>query len=249
MLLALLFPGIATSVVAGPTGTFCAAAVVAGLATLDRRPWLAGVFFGLLTTKPHVALLVPVCLVAARRWAALAAFAATGTGLVGASVMAFGMAPWREFVAALPRHMAIVAAGAARWQRMPTVFAAVQHATGAASLAWTLQSLTTLVVAAACAFVWRRTRDAGVRALAITAAMPLVGPYAYDYDTAVLLAPILYLVAAFRAGRGAGRDVVLVVGLWLTPLVLWLGSTAIGSSWVAPCSKRSGARAIGRRLW
>jgi hypothetical protein len=124
--------------------------------------------------------------------------------------------------------MAIVAAGEARWQRMPTVFAAVQHATGATTLAWGLQAATTLVVAATCAFVWFRARDAGTRALALTAGMPLMGPYAYDYDTAVLVAPILYVARALAAGQAGGRDVALVVGLWLTPLVLWLGSTAIG---------------------
>jgi hypothetical protein len=30
------------------------------------------------------------------------------------------------------------------------------------------------------------------------------------------------------AGRATGRDVALVIALWLTPVVLWLGSTAIG---------------------
>jgi hypothetical protein len=81
----------------------------------------------------------------------------------------------------------------------------------------------------ASAFVWWRTTDPRWRALALAASLPLVGPYAYDYDTCALIVPILYVAhAALRRSEVSRRDAVLLVVLWLTPVALWLASTALG---------------------
>ena len=111
---------------------------------------------------------------------------------------------------------------------MPTVFAAVRHATGVVAVASVAQALTTIAVLVVCALVWRRTSNPATRALALMAGIPLVGPYAYDYDTCALIVPILYLVReAWRSGEVAGRDVGLVLMLWVTPLALWVVSTVL----------------------
>jgi hypothetical protein len=224
-----LFPGVTTSLVTGPTGMFSAAVVAAGLALLGRHGGIAGGVLGLLGTKPHLAALVPVCLLAGREWRALWGFVATSTGLAVASLLAFGAEPWVAFVASLPRHMAILAAGEVPWVRMPTVFVAVRHATGNLVLAWAAQTVATAAVLVASAFVWWRTTDPRWRALALAASLPLVGPYAYDYDTCALIVPILYVAhAALRRSEVSRRDAVLLVVLWLTPVALWLASTALG---------------------
>lgn len=226
--LVLIFPGVGTSLVTGPTGTFTAAVLAGGFALLARRPMAAGLVFGLSTVKPHVALLIPLCLAAAREWRALAGFAITAIGLVAASLVAFGIGPWLDLVAALPRHMALVAAGEAPWTRMPTMFVAVHQATGASGVAAVAQAATSLAVLIACVWVWIRTDDVVARALVLTAALPLAGPYAYDYDTCALVVPILYLVREALAGRSRVGDAAILLTLWLTPVALWLVSTAIG---------------------
>jgi hypothetical protein len=227
--LVLLFPGVATSLVTGPTGTFTAALVAGGLALLERRPLAAGLVLGLSSVKPHVAMLIPLCLIAARERVAVLGFVLTAVGIGLASVAAFGVGPWADLVTALPRHMAIVAEGAAPWTRMPTVFVAVRHATHVLAVAWTAQAITSLAVLVACAWVWSRRADRVARALVLTAGMPLVGPYAYDYDTCALVVPILYLGREMiEAGRPRAGDMAVLVVLWLTPVALWLVSTAVG---------------------
>ena len=65
---------------------------VAGLALLlmRSRPVLAGILLGLLTAKPHLALLFPIALVCARSRRALAAMALSAVLLALVSLAAFG---------------------------------------------------------------------------------------------------------------------------------------------------------------
>jgi glycosyl transferase family 87 len=226
--LVLLFPGVATSVVTGPTGTFTAAVVAGGFAFLDRRPVLAGLVLGLSTVKPHMAVLVPLCLLAARMRAAVLGFLVSAAGLGIASVAAWGLSPWLAFWQALPRHMALVAAGDLPWMRMPTAFVAVHHAIGGTALAWAAQAGAGIAVMLACAWIWRRSDDPVARSLVLTAGIPLAGPYAYDYDTCALVVPTLYLAREMIAGRVRSGDTAILLTLWLTPVALWLVSTALG---------------------
>ena len=55
-----------------------------------RQVW-AGILLGMATIKPQLGLLLPVALVAARQWRALAAAAATVAALVLLSAWAFGL--------------------------------------------------------------------------------------------------------------------------------------------------------------
>ena len=63
---------------------------------MDRRPRLAGLLFGAMAFKPHLALVLPFALVFARRWTTLivaAAIAAAGSGPVARSRSAAHMEP------------------------------------------------------------------------------------------------------------------------------------------------------------
>lgn len=228
-LLVVLFPGIGISLFTGPTGTFSAAVATAGLVLLRSRALLAGLVLALLSLKPHLAILLPLCLLAGGERQALRGFVLTTVALALASVLAFGTGPWLALEEALPRHMAWIAAGDIPWMRMPTAFVAIGHATGSASWAWAAQAVVTAGVVTACVWVWRRSNDPLTRALALAASIPLVGPYAYDYDTSVLIAPLLYAASGTigaRAVRAAHAR--LLALLWLTPLALWVGSAVIG---------------------
>src|SRR5690242_6316847 len=56
----------------GHNGFITAALVGFSLAFLEKRPWLSGIFLGLLSYKPHIGVLLPLALVASRNWRALA---------------------------------------------------------------------------------------------------------------------------------------------------------------------------------
>ena len=82
----------------GHNGYITAALVGFSLASLERRPWLSGIFLGLLTYKPHFGVLFPLALLASRNWRALAS-ATVATVILGiGAAFAFGSAGWAAFL-------------------------------------------------------------------------------------------------------------------------------------------------------
>jgi len=67
----------------GQFGLICGALLVFGLSRLQARPALGGAALSLLAIKPQYALLVPVAVLAARRWRAVAAGGAGVAALLG----------------------------------------------------------------------------------------------------------------------------------------------------------------------
>jgi len=140
-LLVMLFPAIAHAIVTGPTGTLTAALVASVAATFTSVPMMAGVFLALLTYKPHLAGLLPLCLLAGRNWRVVAVSVFAFSVLVAASLVVFGPTAWRLFFANVPAHSGLLADERLPWERMPTVFVALRHATGSVRLAGVVQAL------------------------------------------------------------------------------------------------------------
>src|SRR3954452_16454266 len=68
LLLALAFPAVFVNLGHGPTGFLAPALLGFALRLLDRRPWIAGVLIGALAYKPQFGALIPLALLAGRRW-------------------------------------------------------------------------------------------------------------------------------------------------------------------------------------
>ncbi len=96
LLLLCLAPACLINAAGGQNGFLTGALLLGGLLALDRRPVLAGLLFGLLTYKPQLGLVLPPVLIALGAWRTIAAACATTVALVGASVLAFGVDPWRH---------------------------------------------------------------------------------------------------------------------------------------------------------
>src|SRR6202050_3378603 len=90
----LAFPAVFWTVGLGQNALLTAALFGAGILSVDRRPVWAGVLFGALCYKPHLALLIPVALIAGRRWQAFAAASATVAALVLGSTGVVGWGNW-----------------------------------------------------------------------------------------------------------------------------------------------------------
>src|SRR5262249_10212824 len=149
------------NILAGQNGFLTASLLGASLLFLERQPVLAGVFFGCLTYKPQFGILLPVALVAAKKWRAVAAAVATAALLMGASVAAFGISALAAFPRGLFQQFGIVleAGGlpdsAAMWSSLQTVYGLIRFLHGGAALAWLAQGVAALLVAAVVWFVWR----------------------------------------------------------------------------------------------
>jgi hypothetical protein len=233
----LLSPASLENIVDGQNGALLTAGMVGGLALAGRWPWLAGLFVSVLTLKPQMALVVPVCLLASRNWRTLAWAALFSAAWAGLSVLCFGIGPWLDYVTSIiPQAKALhlgmdsVPFGTLYLQNLVvTPFAAIRSAGGSAALAEAMQLCITLAVFG---LVWRlwsphSTVTPAMRLAFALAVVPLVTPYAMTYD---MIGPALACAIMLSAGpapRGAAYTVMVAcaaVLAWAWPgLAIYAG--------------------------
>lgn len=215
LLLAIALPAVFINAIGGQNGCWTAAIIGWGLILIDRRPVLAGAILALFVVKPQLGWLIPVALIAATRWRALAAFAATAALLLAATVPLYGIEPWIAYArqAALLKTV-ILEDGVGTWHRMLSVFVAVRHLGAPVAVAYTAQAAASGAVALMVAQVWRR-EGASDQAKGVLVMGVLAGSlYVSDYDL------VMAGLAALWLWRQAGRRLRLAIAAAiLTPLL------------------------------
>lgn len=183
---ALAAPASVVNIISGQNGAFTAALLAGGVACLPRRPWLAGMLFGLLFYKPHLGLMIPVALLAARQWRAIAAAAATIAVLLLASGLYAGWDAWAAFLRIAPMNGELLTQSRGMWPRIPSVYLALRWL-GADNTAGMIgQGLAALAVAVGLFKVWASPTPQPIKGAALMIAAFLATPYAWDYDMVTL---------------------------------------------------------------
>lgn len=214
----LAFPGIAVVLATGQNTLWLASCAGLAFTCLRSRPVLAGVLLGLVTVKPHLALMFPVALLCARAWRTLGAMALTSLTLAAVSLLAFGSEPFSAFLRNAGVARAAVEQGAALLPRMPTVFAAVKLMSGGLMLSYVLHGIVATGALLSVAYAWILPCSYALRVAVLACAGLLVPAYLYDYDLAFLGLAIAWLgLHGYRTGWMRGERELLVL-LWLLPL-------------------------------
>jgi alpha-1,2-mannosyltransferase len=252
--LAVMTSPAAVWVMLGGQNTFLSVALLyGGLRLLDRSPAAAGVLLGLLSYKPQIWVLVPLALLAAREWRALAWAIGTVVLLSLISLVVFGPGFWLAFFEAARE------AGSARvvnemferiFMHMTTLLAAARMLGLPPAMAGAIQIAGAAIACAAVWFAFRRQGPSDARTAVLVTATFLVSPYTLNYDL-LLLMPAA--VALFRRGAAAGfypLERLVYLALWLIPtlgmvlnrldlpvmplIVLLFGAIAWARLWSAP---------------
>ncbi|MGU3542479.1 glycosyltransferase family 87 protein [Methylobacterium sp. A52T] len=220
-LVALAHPLVLCNLVYGQNGLFTASLLTLGAVLVDRRPWLAGLCFGLLAYKPHFAALAPLLLLVTGRHACLAACASTVLALCLASLALFGTAPWTGFLGTLGDTNRIILQNAAASLNLnASAFGAVRLLGGSMAAAWTAQGLVAVLALGLALRAWSRPTDPTLRAAALLVSAPLLSPYLPVYDLAPLVPAVLLLaLAAHRAGGLRARERALLCAVPLFAVV------------------------------
>ncbi len=220
LLLALAFPAVLVNIGHGHNGFLTAALIGGGLALIDRRPIVAGILFGLLSYKPQFGIMIPLVLIASRRWRALFAASATVTLLALATFLAFGTEVWRAFFdSAQLTRLAVLEAGGTGWHKIQSVFAWVRLWGGSVMAAYAAQGAAMFVVAVSLIRLWRSEAPLALKGAALALGALLATPYSLDYDMMVL-APGIAFLAADGLKRGfAPWEKSALAWLWFVPLV------------------------------
>ena len=220
LLLALAFPAVFINLGQAHNGFLTAALFGAGLVQLDKRPWLAGILFGLLAYKPQFGLLIPLVLMASGRWRVFIAAAGTVTLLALAVTLAFGTQVWSAFLASTHfTRIDVLEQGGTGWFKIQSVFSWVRMWGGGVTLAYFAQGAVTLAVAATLVWLWRSRAAFALKAAALIIGCLLATPYSLDYDL-MLLAPAIAFIAVDGAARGFGAyEKTTLAALWIVPLL------------------------------
>jgi hypothetical protein len=216
---ALAFPAVFICVGHGQNALLTAAILGAATALIDRRPVMAGALLGLLCCKPQLALMVPVALLAGRRWPALAAAAASAAALCGAATLAFGTAIWTDYWAISVEATSLFESGGVGFEKMAGVFGAARLVGLSVRWAEAAQILAMLVAAAAVVSAWARATPPAPRAAVLAAASLVAAPLLLDYDLVVAAVAAAWLAVAARDAGFLPWEKTLLAVLFVAPLV------------------------------
>jgi hypothetical protein len=213
--LVLACPFTAWNLLAGQNGFLTGSLLGAALLCLERQPVLAGVFIGCLTYKPQFGILLPVALIAARQWRAIAAAAATAAALGCLSTAAFGIGAWEMLPTGLLAQQNGVLLGGgdpdAAWGRLQTIYGLVRELHGGAIVASLLQVATTVGAGVIVWRIWRSSANYAQKAACLSAAALIATPYAFSYDMATLAIPVAFLARdQLRGGLMRGEQTALL---------------------------------------
>lgn len=185
---------VAFNIFLGHNGFLTAGAMGLSLALMERRPWLSGIFLGILSYKPQFGLLFPFALLASHNWRALAsATAATGILAMTAAV-AFGYQGWSSFINSLVDRDPGLSEVPGYSVPLVSIFGFLRSSGVPEGMVWTVHfTLVAIVVTIICT-VWARPFPHALKAAALSIGATIVTPYVLGYDLCVLSIGVAFLV-------------------------------------------------------
>jgi hypothetical protein len=224
------FPGLLMNAATGQTGFWSAACFAWALCWLEARPGLAGAALGMLVIKPHLAMVVPVGLLASRRWRALTACGAVAATWLLLSWSILGLPAWHGFMAGAPAIRQALEHHPEDWSKLQSLFTVVRLAGGGLGTAYAAQFVLALGVVSVLAWVaWQRPGGGPEVAVMVGAAM-LCTPHILDYDLAASGVALAWIASQAIQGGWLPWEKLLAGVAFLWPLV----ARALTQSGTAP---------------
>jgi len=215
----LAFPAVAIDIGIGQNALLTAALFGGGSLLVDRRPFAAGLLFGALCYKPHFGLLIPIALIAAWRWRAVAGAAVSALALVALSGAVLGWDSWQAFIVALTGSHTTYESGQVDFAAFVSSFGAVRLMGGSPALAYAVQAMASVAAAALVAVVWRRNLSLPVRAATLASATLVALPLALFYDFMMAGIAMAWLVRQARQTGFLPWEKLLLAGVFVTPML------------------------------
>jgi alpha-1,2-mannosyltransferase len=213
-------PAATVNIFLGQNGFLTAALLIGGLATLDRRPILSGILFGILTIKPQFGLLLPVMLVLTGRWRVIVSAAATTIVLVATTSLWFGADIWIEYVQKImpQQHLVLITAGNDRWPIVSSAFVNARLIGLSDDWAWAVQAISSCCALAAVVWTFWRRRDPVLSQALLVSATFLFSPWMLNYDMVVFG----WVVALLRTREDLTYvDHALSLVVWALPVLMF----------------------------
>ena len=209
-----------------PLVAFC----LGWLALEHRRPFWAGIAFGLLLLKPQFALVLAVLVLIRGEWSMLAGgIVSVGSQLIATSML-LGTGVLRDYAAVVVRFAELRESLEPRPEQMHSISAVTNRLS--ADWGMILWALLSALVIFQTVRVWKSGAPVALRTGVLIVASVLVNPHVFVYD-AVVLAPALVWFAGWAFGEAHALPVtrsvfaIGVYGLFLSLLAPTAGFVAI----------------------
>ncbi len=214
------FSGLWINLLRGQNGFLTAAIGGLALLRLEKHPLFSGVVLGLLSIKPHLALMFPVALIAIGAWRTLitAFFSALAILIAGMAILGVDTFPAWIHSLNVARQFT-ENNGPSYWIHMPTIFAFCRLFGASIAVSYTAHILVAVGATSAVWWVWHYCREYTLRAATLTTSTLLVSPYILEYDLTWLALSVAWM-SSFSLQHGwkmGEREVMILV--WALPLL------------------------------
>jgi len=217
------FTGLLMNLRWGQNGFLTTGLIGLGLAYLEEKPMLSGIFFGLMAYKPQFAIFLFPVLLLSGKWKAFFYACLSALGIILVSVVFFGLQPWVNFFQALMQTSSSVFGtefdNVAAIIVSPLAF--VRLLGGSATLCTVVQAILTLSVFGAIVWVWRNTKKISLWASVLILGLPLMMPNYTQYDLVLLSLPLILLSYEYLENGYRKLELILLALLWLLPALCW----------------------------
>ena len=220
VIVALTTSPVVFNVLLGQNGFLTAGLIGLSLAFTARRPWMSGIFLGLLTYKPQFGILFPFALLASRNWRSLVSAAATSLLLSVAAAIAFGYQAWPSFIYSLVNREGNLSEVPGVPIPLLSTFGFLQSVGASTRISWIVHLALAAIVAAAVFAIWAKPIPHSLKAAALCIGSVTVTPYVLGYDFCVLSISIAFFVSdGFSRGFLSGERATML-GCWTGLFVL-----------------------------
>ena len=224
----ILSPASIICLLAGQTGLFIGALFLLGLSQLNKRPWLSGILFGILTIKPQIGVLLVVALLSGQYWRVIIAASVTSILLFLVSIGVFGTLPWEQFLTeTLPKQSEFISKPFGVFDHMVhSPFKWIINSGGSLNLAWAAQGLFMLAGIMSVFYAFRMRISLSLKIAFLCVMTLLFSPYIAIYDMTILsvAAMIYYQFIGSQNKPVSLSSRVLVYLLLATPFLGFLAS-------------------------
>jgi Glycosyltransferase family 87 len=210
----------------GHNGFLTAGLMGLALVFVERRPWVSGIFFGLLIYKPQFGILVPLALLVARNWRVLVGAAATTVVFSAAAAVVFGSHVWPLFINALADRASVLNQDPREVAPLVSVFGSLRTLGVGPHISWTAQLVVSAIAAATVCALWSRQIPHSLKAAALCIGSLVAAPHAISYDVCILSVASAFLVADGLARGFLLGERVIILMCW-PALVLAMGPVPV----------------------
>ena len=210
-------PAAIVNAIIGQNGLLTSGIFILGVSLVATRPFLAGSILGLLVVKPQLGVLIPVALVAARRWDSVAGAALSSILLLVLAALVFGLESYRAFLGIGAQYAGFMDLSRWNWSELASFFSFLRFFGVPQPIALACQAIAAI---AAAILTWRAWAiGAEQRGAILASATLLVSPYMLTYDSMLLIWPL----AVFLRDRERPWRAAIVWLCLLAPFLSYFG--------------------------